>query len=53
VLTGRNAHDPMVRRAFDLAGEDELLGFVYIGCISEPTPAKERPNAADFTNVWS
>ena len=53
VLTGRNAHDPMVRKAFDLSGEDELLGFVYIGCISEPTPAKERPNASDFTNVWS
>ncbi len=52
VLTGKNAHDPMVRRAFDLAGEDELLGFVYIGCISAPTPAKERPDAAEFTSVW-
>ena len=52
VLTGRNAHDPMVRAAFDLAGEDELLGFVYIGCISEPTPPKERPDAAEFTSVW-
>jgi nitroreductase len=49
VLTGRNAHAPMVRKAFD----DELLGFVYIGCISEPTPAKKRPDAAEFTSVWS
>jgi nitroreductase len=53
VLTGRNAHAPLVRKAFDLAGEDELLGFVYIGCINEPTPAKERPDAAEFTSVWS
>lgn len=53
VLTGRNAHDPIIRKAFDLDGEDELLGFVYIGCIGEPTPAKERPSAAEFTSVWS
>ena len=52
VLTGRNAHDPMVRKAFGLAGEDELLGFVYLGCISRPAPAKERPDAAAFTSVW-
>ena len=53
VLTGRNAHDPMVRKAFDLEGQDELLGFVYLGCINEPTPAKERPDPAEFTSVWS
>ncbi|MBO23272.1 MAG: nitroreductase [Rhodospirillaceae bacterium] len=52
VLTGRNAHDPVVRKAFGLDGQDELLGFVYIGCIKEPTPPKERPNAAEFTSVW-
>lgn len=52
VLTGRNAHDPKVRKAFDLSGEDELLGFVYIGCISEPTPPKERPDAVEFTSMW-
>lgn len=53
VLTGRNAHDPMVRKAFDLEGQDELLGFVYLGCINEPMPAKERPDPAEFTSVWS
>jgi nitroreductase len=53
VLTGKNAHDPMVRRAFDLDGEDELVGFVYIGDAVEPAPAKERPDPADFTTEWT
>ena len=53
VLTGKNAHDPVVRKAFDLEGEDELLGFVYIGEMAEPAPAKERPDPAEFTSTWS
>jgi nitroreductase len=53
VLTGRNAHDPMVRRAFDLDGEDELVGFVYIGAGDEPAPAKPRPDPDEFTSDWT
>lgn len=53
VLTGKNAHDPMVRAAFDLAGEDELVGFVYLGATEEPTPAKDRPDPAEFTREWT
>lgn len=53
VLTGRNAHDPMVRRAFGLEGEDELVGFVYIGDTAGPAPAKPRPDPSEFTSEWS
>ncbi len=52
ILTGPNAHAGKVRVAFGLDREDELLGFVYIGCADEPAPAKERPNAADYTSEW-
>ncbi len=53
VLTGPNAHAGKVRAAFGLDREDELLGFVYIGCTDEPVPPKERPDPADFTSEWS
>ncbi|HCP01316.1 MAG: nitroreductase [Alphaproteobacteria bacterium] len=52
VLTGRNAHDGVVRKAFDLVDQDELLGFVYLGCIDGPRPTKERPDANKYTSVW-
>ncbi|MBS28741.1 MAG: nitroreductase [Alphaproteobacteria bacterium] len=53
VLTGRNAHDPLVRAAFDLADEDELVGFVYLGSTDEPPLAKDRPDPAEFTSDWT
>ena len=53
ILTGTNAHAGKVRAAFGLDREDELLGFVYIGCADEPAPAKERPDAADYTSMWT
>ncbi len=53
ILTGPNAHAAKVRAAFGLDREDELLGFVYIGCADEPAPAKERPNAAEYTSEWN
>ena len=53
ILTGPNAHAGKVRAAFGLDREDELLGFVYIGCGDEPAPPKERPDARDYTNDWT
>jgi len=53
ILTGPNARAGKVRAAFGLDREDELLGFVYIGCADERAPAKERPNAADYTSEWN
>ena len=52
ILTGPNAHAGKVRAAFGLDREDELLGFVYVGCADGPVPAKRRPNAADYTSEW-
>ncbi|MDE0780974.1 MAG: nitroreductase [Alphaproteobacteria bacterium] len=53
ILTGSNAYAGKVRSAFGLDREDELLGFVYIGCADEPAPAKERPDAAEYTSEWN
>jgi len=53
ILTGPNAQAGKVRAAFGCDREDELLGFVYIGSPVEPTPAKERPDAGEFTSNWT
>jgi nitroreductase len=53
ILTGPNAQAGKVRSAFGLNRDDELLGFVYIGCADEPAPPKERPDARDFTSDWT
>ncbi len=52
MLTGANARDPHVRAAFGLEGPDELVSFIYIGTPSGPAFEKERPDPAEYTNVW-
>ena len=52
VLTGANARDPHVKAAFGLEGQDEIVGFIYIGTPSGPTFEKDRPDPADFTTTW-
>ena len=53
MLTGANAHDPLVKEALGLKVKDEIIGFLYFGTPeSEPRP-KKRPDAADYVEEWS
>ena len=52
MLTGVNARDRHVKAAFGLEGQDEIVGFIYIGTPSGPLFEKERPDPADFTTIW-
>ncbi|MCH2550189.1 MAG: nitroreductase [Alphaproteobacteria bacterium] len=52
MLTGANAHDPYVKRAFGLNDRDEIVSFIYIGTPSSQYIEKERPHAQEFTKYW-
>ncbi|WP_341504004.1 NAD(P)H nitroreductase [Gallaecimonas sp. GXIMD4217] len=48
--TGSYAYHPLVREAFGVEGDDQIVGFLYLG-----TPVKRklkvpRPNSADFVS---
>ena len=51
--TGAPAYDPAVKTALGLTGDDEIVGFLYIGTRvggSSPIP---RPVARDFVTTWA
>lgn len=50
--TGVNSHDPTVRTGLGLAGNERLLGFLYVGTAKERTAAPLRADAQDFVRVW-
>ena len=52
LLSGPNAHDPLVKSAFGLKDKDELIGFIYVGTVTEETREKRRPEAAQFVSSW-
>ncbi|MCG8548245.1 MAG: nitroreductase family protein [Alphaproteobacteria bacterium] len=53
MLTGANAHDPLVKQALGLQPRDEIIGFLYLGTPeSEPRP-KKRPSALDYVQEWT
>lgn len=52
LLSGPNAHDPLVKAAFGLQDKDELIGFIYVGTVQEETREKRRPDAAQFVSAW-
>lgn len=52
LLSGPNAHDPLVKAAFGLQDKDELIGFLYVGTLQEETREKRRPDAAQFVSAW-
>jgi len=53
MLTGKNAHDPHVKRALGLQAKDEIVGFLYFGTPDIEIRAKKRPAAADFVREWT
>jgi len=53
MLTGKNAHDPHVKRALGLQPKDEIVGFLYFGTPDIEVRPKKRPAAADFVREWT
>lgn len=50
-LTGPSVYDPAIAAAVGLAGDEQLLGFVYVGTIGAVVPAApERPAQAGFVS---
>ena len=50
-LTGASAYDPAIAAALGLGGNEQLLGFVYVGTIGAVVPtAPERPAQAAFVS---
>ena len=53
MLTGWVAYDPHVKLSLGLDEKDAIVAFVYMGTSDAPGPVKERPDHADFTQVWA
>ncbi len=51
--TGAPAYDPSVRQALGLDGEDEIVGFLYLGTRAGSASPLPRPAAGEFTSVWA
>ncbi|MBY5991270.1 NAD(P)H nitroreductase [Ferrimonas balearica] len=46
--TGTYARHPLVREALGVAGEDEIVGFLYLGTPQKPTQARTAPAMDPF-----
>lgn len=53
LLSGEKVRNPLLREAFDLGADEELVGFVTVGTPSAPQPARPRPDPARHLAVWS
>lgn len=53
MLTGKNAHDPYVKKALGLQPKDEIVGFLYFGTPEGGVRPKSRPPSADFVREWT
>ena len=53
MLTGANAHDPLVKQALGLEPRDEIIGFLYFGTPDAAPRLKKRPRAEEFTGEWT
>lgn len=52
MVSGRKVHTQSLQKAFDLAGDEHLVGFVSIGTPSAEPAAIERPQASDRLTEW-
>ncbi|MBU3023065.1 NAD(P)H nitroreductase [Aestuariibacter sp. A3R04] len=50
--TGAYAHCDVVRRAFELAEEDEIIGFLYLGTPAIPSIDKPALAPSDYFTRW-
>lgn len=51
--TGAPAYDPGVVQSLGLNGEDEIVGFLYLGTAAAGAAPMDRPPASEFTSVWT
>jgi nitroreductase len=51
-LTEWIAYSPRVREALQLADNERIAGFVYIGTPAEAPPERDRPALADIVSRW-
>jgi nitroreductase len=51
--TGGPAYDPTVKAALGLAGDDDIIGFLYLGTRAGGSSPIPRPAAKDFVTTWS
>jgi nitroreductase len=52
MVSGRKVHAQSLRKAFGLAGDEHLVGFVSIGTAQAEPPPIERPQARDRLTEW-
>lgn len=50
--TGDVAYDDATKRAFGLAAEDAIVGFIYAGTPKQPAPELVRPVPESFASEW-
>lgn len=50
--TGAAAHDPKIMSELGMAGNEEVIGFVYLGTREGAPKAIPPLNAADFVSAW-
>jgi len=51
--TGSYAQDPLVKQAFDLAEQDEIVGFLYLGSSSVTPLPKPKRDTASYFDFWN
>lgn len=51
--TGDMAYDPIVKQALGVQGNEELIGFIYIGTPTVPPHPPREQNPDDFFSKWS
>jgi nitroreductase len=53
IVSGRKVATTALRKAFDLANDEHLMGFVAIGTPSAESPPITRPEPEAHLSVWS
>jgi nitroreductase len=51
--TGGAAYDPEVKIALGLNGDDDIIGFLYIGTRAGGSSPIPRPEVKDFVTTWA
>ncbi len=51
-LTGPNTYRREVNEDLGITGDDQIVGFIYMGTASKPATSKPRPNLADHVTQW-
>ena len=52
-LTGDNAYDDLVKEQLGLAGNEEIIGFIYLGTDSHPVNRLESVDVGSYVSDWS